>query len=363
MNQSSEITINLTRIYNILIRKFWAITIPSFLIALAVGLTGKFLIQKKYDATVTILPPSGGQLSLPFGSVLKNFLPGGMNIGGTGTKEVLALLESRRMAEDVITKFNLMSYFKTQKLDKAIRYLGGMTKIEVDDNTGVIIIRVRTTSPQLSADIANFYVENLERLNDLLKISVSKPFVRVLDPARPPDVKAWPKNALNTIITFILMLMFLTTYVIYKEYTNPFVREPEAFEDNFEIIGLIPGKINTEPIKNRILSFLEQPTAFFPVINEQTRIDEIFESIRANEFALLQSPIQNPVSRKNLKEFKSFVILAEFNVSPAGALLELKELISDVSDKKAGLVIYGINKKFISKKYKYIFPELRSGKL
>ena len=362
MNQNAEITINLTRIYNILIRKFWAITIPSVIIALAVGLTGKFLVHKKYDATVTILPPSGGQLSIPFGSVLKNFLPGGMSLGGTGTKEVLALLESRRMAEDVIAKFNLMSYFKTKKLDKAIKNLGRITKIKVDDKTGVIVIKVRTTSPQMSADIANFYVENLERLNDLLKISVTKPFVKVLDPARPPDVKAWPKNAVNTIITFIFLIIVLSSYFIYREYTNPFVREPEAFEDSFEILGLIPGKINTEPIKNRILSFMEQPTAFFPVIDEQSKIEEIFESIKTEGFVLLQSPLQNPVSRENLKGFKSFVILAEFNVSPAGALMELKELIADVSNTRPGLIIYGISKKFISKRYQYIFPELRSGK-
>ena len=357
---NTEITINFTRIFNILVRNFWVIVIPSVIISLAVGFTGKFLIHKKYDATVTILPPRGSQLSIPFGSVLKNFLPGEMNIGSTGIKEVLALLESRRMAEDVIYKFNLMDYFKTKKLDKAIKYLGRMTKIEVDDNTGVIIIRVRTKSPQMSADIANFYVENLEKLNDLLKISVTKPFVKVLDPARPPDVKAWPKNALNTIITFIIMIFFLSSFIIYKEYTNPFVREPEAFEESFEVLGLIPGEINTEPIKNRILSFMEQPTAFFPVIDEQSRIDEIFHSIQSDGFILLQSPFQNPVSRENLKEFKSFVVLAEFNVSPTGALMELKELMP--TDTKPGLIIYNIRKKFISKKYRYIFPELRSGK-
>jgi len=362
MNENAEISINLTRIYNILLRKFWAITIPSVLIALAVGLTGKFLIHKKYDATVTILPPSGGQLSIPFGSVLKNFLPGGMSLGGTGTKEVLALLESRRMAEDVISKFNLMSYFKTRKLDKAIKRLSHITSIKVDDQTGVIMIKVRTKDPQMSADIANFYVENLERLNDLLKISVTKPFVKVLDPARPPDLKAWPKNAINTIITFIFLIIVLSGYFIYKEYTNPFVREPEAFEEDFEILGLIPGEINLDPVKNRILSFLDRPVAFFPVLDEQTGYQEIFASLETSDFQLLQSPLQNPVSREKLKEFKGFVILAQFNVSPAGALFELKELISDVGGRKPGLIIYNINKKFISRRYRYIFPELRSGK-
>jgi len=361
MNQNAEITINLTRLSHIIKRKFWAISIPSVLIALAVGLTGKFLIHKQYDATVAILPPSGGQLSIPFGSVIKNLLPGGMSIGGTGTKEVIALLESRRMAEDVINKFNLMEYFKTKKLDKAIKRLNKIVKIKISDETGVIYIRVRTKSPAMSAQMANFYVTNLEKLNDELKISVTKPFVKVLDPARPPDIKAWPKNAINTIITFILLVLFLTTYFIYKEYTNPFVRDPEAFTDEFEILGLIPsqGLKKYGLLRNRILSFLTSPVAVFPVMDNQRNLEEIRENLGNTNFIYIRSPLENPGAREKLKEVKGFLILAEFNRTPSGALIELKNLLNEYKKVELGLVIYNIPYKFIPKKYLYLFPELR----
>lgn len=361
MNQNAEITINLTRLAHIIKRKFWAISIPSVLIALAVGLTGKFLIHKQYDATVAILPPSGGQLSIPFGSVIKNLLPGGMNIGGTGTKEVIALLESRRMAEDVIKKFNLMEYFKTRKLDKAIKRLNKIVKIKISDETGVIYIRVRTRSPEMSAQMANFYVTNLERLNDVLKISVTKPFVKVLDPARPPDIKAWPKNAINTIITFVLLVLFLTTYFIYKEYTNPFVRDPEAFTEEFEVLGLIPpeGLKNYELLRNRILSFFTPPIAVFPVMDNQSDIEKIREKLGNKNFTYISSPLENPEAREELQKAKSFLLLAEFDKTPTGALLELRNLLRDINETELGLIIYNIPPKYIPRKYTYLFPELR----
>ena len=361
MNQNAEITINLTRLANIIRRNFWSISIPSVLIALAVGLTGKFLIHKQYDATVAILPPSGGQLSIPFGSVIKNLLPGGMNLGGTGTKEVIALLESRRMAEDVIQKFNLMNYFKTQKLDKAIKRLNKIVKIKVSDETGVIYIRVRTKSPIMSAQMANFYVTNLERLNDELKISVTKPFVKVLDPARPPDIKAWPKNAINTIITFILLVLSLTTYFIYKEYTNPFVRDPEAFAEEFEILGLIPpeGLKNYEVLRNRVLSFLSLPVATFPVMDNQSSIEFLHKKFGNHDFIYIPSPLENPEAREKLKEVESFLVLAEFDQTPSGALSEIKNILMENEGTELGLIIYNIPYKFIPRKYTYLFSELR----
>ncbi len=360
MNQ--EITINLTRISGIIRRRFWSITIPSFIIALAVGLTGKFLVPKQYDATVAILPPSGGQISIPFGSVLKNILPGGFGLGGTGTKDVLALLQSRRMAEDVISKFNLMEYFKTDKLDKAIKRLSHMTKIKVDDETGVIYIKVRTKDPQMSADIANFYVANLERLNDELKISVTKPFVKVLDPARPPDLKAWPKNAINTIITFIFLVIVLSAFFLYREYTYPFARYPEALEDEFDLLGIFPaGKFpDPEPIKSRIKSFLDSPVALIPVLNSQTGVEEIYNALNDGDLYLLPSPLETSNFKDHAATLSGAVLLVEFDKTPMDAIRELKNLLLDRYNLKSGAIFYNVPEKFIPKRFYFIFPELRS---
>ncbi len=358
---NKEISINLTRISGILRRRFWSITVPSFVIALSVGLTGKFLIPKQYDATVAILPPSGGQISIPFGSVLKNILPGGLGLGGTGTKDVLALLQSRRMAEDVISKFNLMEYFKTDKLDRAIKRLSHMTKIKVDDETGVIYIKVRTESPQMSAEIANFYVENLERLNDELKLSVTKPFVKVLDPARPPDLKAWPKNAINTIITFIFLIIVLSAYFLYREYTYPFVRYPETLEDEFDLLGIFPSSRipETEPVKNRIKSFLDSPVALMPVLNTQSGIEDIYNAL-GDEFYLLPSPLETSEFKDYVNDLSGVVLLVEFDKTPVQALRELKNLLLDRYNLKSGVIFYNVPVKFISKRFYLIFPELRS---
>src|SRR5206468_10747686 len=76
---------------------------------------------------------------------------------------MVALLKSRTVTVAVVERFGLQERYRARYLEDAIKALQGTTIILVSRD-GVISIRVEDTNPRLAADIANFYVEQLDRL-------------------------------------------------------------------------------------------------------------------------------------------------------------------------------------------------------
>ncbi len=82
------------------------------------------------------------------------------------------ILSSRTISEEVIRRFDLISYFKLDdpdemvNLDDALDKLPKLVEISYDDDNYLITIRVETKSKQLSREIAEFY---LARLDEYLK--------------------------------------------------------------------------------------------------------------------------------------------------------------------------------------------------
>lgn len=82
------------------------------------------------------------------------------------------ILSSRTISEEVIRRFDLISYFKLDdpdemvNLDDALDKLPKLVEISYDDDNYLITVRVETKSKQLSREIAEFY---LARLDEYLK--------------------------------------------------------------------------------------------------------------------------------------------------------------------------------------------------
>ena len=88
----------------------------------------------------------------------------------TPTDIFVAMLKSRIMADEVIKKFNLMELYEAKTMQDARKALENNTRITVAKEK-VIKIMVEAENPQLAADMANFYVSNLERLNQTINVS------------------------------------------------------------------------------------------------------------------------------------------------------------------------------------------------
>ncbi|MBI3990038.1 MAG: hypothetical protein HY347_10540 [candidate division NC10 bacterium] len=123
---------------------------------------------KIYESTATILVPKEGGGGGLFGALaasgLVQQLPGISIPSLTPTRDVfISILKSRTMAQDVMEQFNLKERYRAQYLSDAISRLQGATNVSVS-REGVISVMVEDTDPKLAADIANFYVTDLDRL-------------------------------------------------------------------------------------------------------------------------------------------------------------------------------------------------------
>ena len=179
--QSPDDEVNLLDYCRVIWKRRWLIGglfTASVLTTMAVSL----LMPKIYESTASLLPSldskDGGGLAA-LGTLLAATGTGGPAQGlgitlpgtpATPTDLFVAMLKSRIMADEVIRKFNLMDHYEAKTMHDARKVLEGDTKITVTKEK-VIKITVETESPPLAADIANYYVANLDRLNRTLNVS------------------------------------------------------------------------------------------------------------------------------------------------------------------------------------------------
>lgn len=159
------------------VRKHWRLEICLFLIACIVTGLVSLLLPKEYEATASILPPpddSGSSLQALLGQTGAGSLLGGLIPGGSNKDLFVGILKSRTMQDDIIKKFDLVKIYgfedsKTPLL-KARKKLEGMSDIRVLKE-GVISVSASAYDPRMAADMANFYVANLDRLNTSINIT------------------------------------------------------------------------------------------------------------------------------------------------------------------------------------------------
>jgi tyrosine-protein kinase Etk/Wzc len=149
----------------------------SMLVFSAAGITTSLLMHKEYIAKATIMKPAQ-KMTSGLGSILGKDLPisgllKSMDLLGSGSSDAfLSILESRRLAEKVIDRFNLIHRYKFDKKKKyyyedVLKRLSRNVGI-AENNYGNIEVFVADTSPAMAADMVNFIVNELDTINFLL---------------------------------------------------------------------------------------------------------------------------------------------------------------------------------------------------
>ena len=142
------------------------------------------MMPKIFESTATLLPQleSNTGLGMGLGALLSSSGAGtaaqslGISLPGapaTPTDVFSAMLKSRIMADAVIRKFNLLEHYETKTMQEARLELEGATRIVVSKEK-VIKVTVEDKDRQLASDIANFYVSNLDQLNQTLSVSKAR---------------------------------------------------------------------------------------------------------------------------------------------------------------------------------------------
>lgn len=139
-----------------------------------------FLLPKEYKASSTIMiPPSqdmglGGLSSLLGGkSSLASLGVKAFGMSGTSEDVILGIINSRSALTDAINKFNLMKYYETNNIDKAIKAFKGDISFGPNE-FGMIDFSVINKDSKMSADITNYLVNLVDSLNIKFNIERAK---------------------------------------------------------------------------------------------------------------------------------------------------------------------------------------------
>ena len=131
-----------------------------------------FVIPKSYTAVESIMPPDSGGAS----SLLMSALSGKGGLGALGgiaasllhehnsTALYISLLESGTIADHLINRFDLRKVYHKKYYIDAAKHLAHETKITDDKKSGVITIKVDDVDPVRARDLAQAYLDELNKL-------------------------------------------------------------------------------------------------------------------------------------------------------------------------------------------------------
>jgi len=131
---------------------------------LAVG--NALLMTNIYTGTAKILPPQQNQSSA---SILLSQLGGLPSLAGgsLGIKNpndlYIAMLKSRNITEKIAKRFDLQKVYEQETLTGTLKALEGNTSI-TSGKDGVITVEVDDKDPQIAANMANAFIEELDKL-------------------------------------------------------------------------------------------------------------------------------------------------------------------------------------------------------
>jgi len=177
MNQQVD-EVNLLDYCRVIWKRRWLI-VGLFAAFVLTSMIVSLLMPKIYESTASLLPSLDTKDGAGLGALLAASGAGGavqslgISLPGTPATPIdlfVAMLKSRIMADEVIRKLNLRDLYEAKTMQDTRKALEGDTKITVTKEK-VIKITVEAKSPQLASDIANFYVANLDHLNQTLNVS------------------------------------------------------------------------------------------------------------------------------------------------------------------------------------------------
>jgi uncharacterized protein involved in exopolysaccharide biosynthesis len=148
-------------------RMVFGLALGAALVAMIVSL----MMPKMYAATATILPPlqAGQGMGLSGGAAAAAMQAQSLGMlfptmPATPIDLFLAMLGSQTVATELIEKFDLQTYYKSESEEDAIKALKEDTKVATTPEK-VITVTVEARTPQLAADLANAYIAALDQLN------------------------------------------------------------------------------------------------------------------------------------------------------------------------------------------------------
>ncbi len=144
--------------------------LPLLAAVITAGIT--LLLPNWYTATAKILPPQQSQSNAVAILGQLGAISGGASqaLGLKNPSDIfVAMLKSRTVADAIIERFKLKELYDQKYLQDVRKTLAGNVLISTGRD-GVITLEVDDKSPQRAADMANAYIEELEKLTRRLAV-------------------------------------------------------------------------------------------------------------------------------------------------------------------------------------------------
>lgn len=179
------------------IRRHWLALALGPLVAGVVAVGATQLIPPTYTAVTVFMPPQQNQSAAASAvaslGALSSLVGGAVNVR-TPADQYIALMQSVTVADRVINHFKLMDVYGDKLRVDARLKLSRKVRIALGKKDGLISVEADDLVPQRAADIANYYVEELQRLTSTLALTEAQQrrafFERQLDQARQKLARA-----------------------------------------------------------------------------------------------------------------------------------------------------------------------------
>lgn len=186
-------------------KKWWKKIVLVMAISISFTACISYFLPVTYVSTVTILSADSGGGGAAGGALGRFLGLSGLSSGGSSGDIIISILQSRRMSKDIAEVF---------KLDKKPKFRYNIATRQI---AAGMAIDVKGNDPQLTKEIANFTVQNLDKINTELDITPAKPMVKVLDPA----TKGGPESRQilrKIIVAGLLSFLLLSLYAFFSDY-------------------------------------------------------------------------------------------------------------------------------------------------
>jgi len=164
--------------YLIVIAKWKRFILTFFFSVAIITVIVSLILPKYYRSESVIMPPEEEVEGFGISSLLSQLeeLP----IGGLGitqstekTKRIIAILESRSLMEKIVNRFDLIKSYKVKNMTDAIKRLRTFAKFRINES-GAISISVVDKLPPKASEMANYLVNELEKMNIELNIEKAR---------------------------------------------------------------------------------------------------------------------------------------------------------------------------------------------
>jgi capsule polysaccharide export protein KpsE/RkpR len=233
------------------------------------------------------------------GSLFGGFLGGS---GDTQIDKIFGYLESNRLRNDIINRFDLEDYyeFSEYRREKTLKQLKEDLTYDLTDN-GFIEISMIHSNSDSAANIINYLVKELDKLNREIILQNASNYRKFVE-------KRYFKNIADLKQAQEDMKLFQTEYGVYTI--------PEQFKVTFEAIGNLEVELFKKKIQLDIIGINKgvKSNEYDILKSELQKLESNLEKIRAGNYSDNQSLIFLPQNKLPEIYKKYFTIFGEIEI-------------------------------------------------